>query len=398
MKNIIYPVYVICLFVLNACDNDNLSPEVIVETPNRDEVAGFKEPLFNYTEQSEISPERFRLILQDDEPGEVVWSPAQRSFTTSELLQIRTASSEEFRITSYVLEPLKDVTIKARIPGYDEYFELLKIDSFPALGQFEFTPEFVLKKAIYKTENGNYLSFQLPAIPGQISYKVESPDPLWKKLSRIKVKWNFDFNVRGWGGSWKDMNVLYAREWLLMMTNYAYIVSTPEWEYMIDHWKEVTGSDMYSSVNNKTVIDYNALFRTARANRSATLGLTAIGGGLGGAGVVGVDHWNFYSHYRSQGYLAIAHEAGHWWGYGHDSSICNNYGYSDYSSVIMYLHDFMWKRNMIPYPDRELTKFVSYKGTPLFQHSGVDNGLYNYNVGQNYIADFFIDNPVEWEQ
>lgn len=384
------------LMALTACENEveKLPVPEVVETPNRDMIANYKEPLFNYAERAEAEPDKFRLILQDDEPTTVVCNPAERSFATDELVQVRSIG-DECRVTSYVLYPLKDVVIKARIPGYDEFFEFLKIDSLPALGQFDFTPEFVEKKSVYKTEKGNYVTFQLPRVPDQIAYKVESTDTLWTEmLSRVKVKWTFNFNEIGWGGNWADMNVLYAREWLLMMTNYAYMVSTPEWEYLVDHWAEVTGADLYANVANKVVIDYSSFFRNARANRSATLGLTTIGGGLGGAGVVGVDHWNFYSHYRSQGYLAIAHEAGHWWGYGHESSICSNYGHSDYSSVMMYLHDFMWRRNAIPYPDRELNKFVSYQGTPLFEGRGVADYLYNHKVGENYITEFFLNNPV----
>ena len=380
------------ILVLNACDEDNAIE--IIDTPNRDLVASYKEPIFNYREQSEVIPGRFRLIFQDNEPDEVIWNPSDRSFRTNELLQVRRLSGNECRVTSYVPKPLKNIIVKAQIPGYDEYFELLKVDSIPAFGQFEFTPAFVNEQTVYKTEKGNYMSFRLPDMPDNILFKVESDDVLWKKLSRIKVSWSFDFNEHGWGGNWLDMNVLYAREWVVMITNYAYIISSPEWEYMLSHWKEVTGDDLYANINEKTVIDYKAFFLHARADSFATLGLTAIGGGLGGPGIVGVDHWNFYSHYRSQGYLAIAHECGHWFGYGHESSICNNYGHSDYSSVIMYLHDYMWKKDMIPYTDRDMLGFVNYKDTSLFRHPGVDDGLYNYKVGTNYIEEYFLTHPL----
>lgn len=394
MKQLVYPVLGVFLLALSACSREDGFITDLNETATRSLATDYVEPLFNYSEQLEIHPENFRLIFQDDEPNEVIWNPSLRSFQTNELLQVRRVSDNVCRITSYIPKPLKNVVIKSQINEEDGYFELLKIDSIPAFGQFEFTPNFVNKRTTYKTELGGYVSIQVSTIPDFISFQVESSDPLWNMLSRIKVAWNFNFNEHGWGSSWRDMNVLYAREWVVMITNYAYIVSTPEWEYLIDHWKEVTGADLYANVSKKVVIDYQAFFRAARAKRSATLGLTAIGGGLGGGSVVGVDHWNFYSHYRSQGYLAIAHECGHWFGYGHESSICNNYGHSDYSSVIMYLHDYMWKRNMIPYTDRDMLGFVNYKGTPLFQHPTVDNGLYNYNVGPNYIANWFIAHPV----
>ncbi len=45
-----------------------------------------------------------------------------------------------------------------------------------------------------------------------------------------------------------------------------------------------------------------------------TLALPAMGGGLGGGSVLGVDTWIFYGHYRHSGYRIIAHEFGHGFG------------------------------------------------------------------------------------
>lgn len=395
MKKFAYAIALASLFALYACNSeDNYSMET-EEPVTRGLADNYKEPLFNYAEEIKSNPENFRLIFQDDEPNEVVWNPNLRSFKTNELLQISRLTNTTCRLTSYVPKKLENVVIKAKLFDEDEYFELLKIDSIPAFAQFEFTPAFIHERTIYKTENGIYTSIKLASIPSAMSFKIESTDSLWNMLSRIKVSWHVDYNEHGWGGNWKDINVLYAREWVVMITNYAYIVSSPEWEYLVNNWKEVTGADLYSDVASKTVLNYTDFFNRARANRSVTLGLTTLGGGLGGGSVVGVDHWNFYSHYRSQGYLAIAHEFGHWFGYGHNSSICSNYGHSDYASVIMYLHDYMWRRDMVPYPDRDMLGFVKYKDTPLFLHPGVADNLYNYKVGANYITNWFTTHPIE---
>ena len=53
------------------------------------------------------------------------------------------------------------------------------------------------------------------------------------------------------------------------------------------------------------------------------LGVTSMGGGLGGGTVLGIDTWIFYAHYFNTDVGIIGHEFGHHFG-SHDSAWANS--------------------------------------------------------------------------
>jgi hypothetical protein len=102
---------------------------------------------------------------------------------------------------------------------------------------------------------------------------------------------------------------------------------------------------------------------------SIRLGVTTMGGGLGGGDVLGVDTWHFYQHYfRDIG--TIGHEFGHHWG-SHDSAWANeSYGLQSSSSQ---LHDYFLRKQKLPYIDPNTNKFHLTPREKLY--NGINQGM-----------------------
>lgn len=92
-------------------------------------------------------------------------------------------------------------------------------------------------------------------------------------------------------GKWREVNGLYAREWLIILTNLAYMVSQEEFEYLWFNFEEVMGYRMNGTAGpvdgpggfftpEDTLYWYNALLNREYVNG----GVTQNGGGLGQPG------------------------------------------------------------------------------------------------------------------
>ena len=160
--------------------------------------------------------------------------------------------------------------------------------------------------------------------------RLVSDDEHFKMLQKIDARWTCSFSNYGWtpevgeSHNFREMKPIYAREWVVIVTNYTYMMTTPEYKYVMANFKKVMGGDLYD--NNKvtfTAEKYQSEMERFKAQKNFVLGQSSPAyGGLGGGYIWTVTDWNFYGHYGSfSGWEAISHEHMHCMDYSHDSNM-----------------------------------------------------------------------------
>ena len=304
--------------------------------------------------------ENKRTILYVDEnrmeSNDTIVDRDLRTFSTKELIKIK-ANSEGtgFCLTSWVCDTLNNVFLMAHPQGSGGSYILFYIDMLPPLAQFDYEiPYENSSLTIYNREDQ-------PATitPGDgTTFSIETEDPLWKKLTEdIKMNWTATFSNYDPDTKYGDMTAIYAREWVTMLTNMAYMYSTPEFEYLVKNFVSVVGQSITGQ--NGVVFkdeDYPALYEKLIDDHDFVLGLvlnTANGYGGGANGqVFAVFHQAFYSHYNSMAndtWETLAHEYNHCIGYGgHTSNLVAEKGPFP-SKLVPPLHNYLRKLKRLPY-------------------------------------------------
>ncbi|GAK87598.1 hypothetical protein JCM19238_5208 [Vibrio ponticus] len=123
------------------------------------------------------------------------------------------------------------------------------------------------------------------------------------------------------------------------------------------------------------------------------LGISTIGGGLGGGDVLGIDTWNYYAHYYNSGIGVVGHEFGHHWG-SHDSSFANS---SRGLQLMTHdIHQMMIRQQVLPYLDDEINAFYKTPREEMYngvaEHLRVPRAESNINLVERY----FAENPM-WQ-
>ncbi|WP_228278824.1 hypothetical protein [Acinetobacter indicus] len=87
-----------------------------------------------------------------------------------------------------------------------------------------------------------------------------------------------------------------------MITNFAYLVNSPEFKHIWFNHKAVMGHDFFGNKGQVvgdggyfTAAEYQKYYDEIMNRGKVTLGVTTVGGGLGGRNVLGVDTWLFYA-------------------------------------------------------------------------------------------------------
>ena len=317
--------------------------------------------------------ENKRTILYVDEnrmeSNDTIVDRDLRTFSTKELIKIETNSEGTgFCLTSWVCDTLNNVFLMAHPQGSGDSYILFYIDMLPPLAQFDYEIPY---------ENGSLTIYNREDQPATIApgdgttFSIETEDPLWKKLTEdIKINWTASFSNYE-GAHWSDeMTALYAREWVVILTNMAYMYSTPEFEYILYHWEEVLPGYPTIGDNGKafTAEQYDQLYKRETGERDLVLGFVIKDGvnGMGGAGVLAANHTTLYSHYNSMvnhAWNTIAHEFNHQW-YGHNSSLCPvDYvvGVGSFpQTMVPQLHNYLRKAKRLPYTNMFVFNFPAY--------------------------------------
>lgn len=313
-------------------------------------------------------------------------------------------------IISYAAQRTHDLTVEARI-GKDTPW--IKLGSLVDLDPFSsFKVDHTLQDNLnYPTVSGeqsvvimglndlNYLPKNL------IDIRLTSEtDEFVQKITDFKPKWRLHFGTYGAGenpGNWGMITPPYAREWMIIMANYAYVMNSPEFEHLWFNYKESIGRGVDEFFGNAgpvdgpggnfTPEDYERYYQAFMDRSSLRLGVSTVGGGLGGGDVLGIDTWFYYSHYYRSGIGVVGHEFGHHWG-SHDSSFANEA--RGLQRMTHDIHQMMIRSEDLPYLDDEINAF--YK-TPRDQmHNGVEESFRRPRPESdiNLVERYFMENPM----
>lgn len=346
-----------------------------------------------------------KRILQDGEPWATLIDANQRSFYIDKILSGR-LNKNKLSLQSYSAMAVNDLEIHAKLKDSNQWFILAKLDQLNPFSQVDFNIT-LLDNSHFALVNG-VGSIQLAGLDTLNQYpsdlldlKITSKsDPHVAKLSSIKAHWNIAFGDYGRNedASWKRITPVYAREWVIMMTNFAYIFSSPEFEHIWFNYKNVMGDNFFGNqgrVNAEggyfTAAEYQKYYAEIMNRDRINLGVTSMGGGLGGGSVLGIDTWIFYAHYFNTDVGIIGHEFGHHWG-SHDSAWSNSsYGLQP---INLQLHQYFQRKQQLPYLDPNLNKFHLTPRAELY--NGIDGNLRNprSDSNVNYLESYFRNHPI----
>lgn len=365
-----------------------------------------------------LPAEQARSILNLADPSATIVNKADYTFRTDELISVKqTAEDDSLRITSWSAKTVYNVKLEMLIPEAGEYLPVAYFDSIPAFSRFEFKPSWVGKRNVWRSANGGFVSFECPHLDmKRMAVRLISDDEHLKKLQRIDAKWTCSFSNYSWtptageSCSFREMRPIYAREWVVIVTNYAYMMTTAEYDYVMSHFAEVMGGDLYN--NNKEVFTaekYQTEKARFKAARNFVLGQSSPAfGGLGGGNAWTVTDWNFYGHYASfSGWESIAHEFMHCFDYSHDSNM--TYAAKTDAGVNVGWTEFVWQLHMwlshkgdMPYLDRNLLGFHKPENAK-YRDCGIrdifqDDSVLKQNIDNFYkksrLVKYFNEHPL----
>ena len=344
-------------------------------------------------------------VLQDGESWETLTNSSQRHVYMNQILSA-TLNGNHLHVQSYSAVPVRDLQIRAKIKNSEDWVILAKLDQLTPFSNASFELK-LTDQSRFPLLDGTG-SIQLAGLsqttqnPSNIfDLKISSEtDEHVKKLNQIKAKWKIYFGTYDEPNKWCRITPVYAREWVMMMTNLAYMLSTPEFETLWFNHKAVMGHDFFGNhgqVEGPNGFfqpeDYVRIYREILNRNEINLGVTNMGGGLGGGAVLGVDTWLFYGHYRLSGYRIIAHEFGHHWG-GHNSAwAMSNYGFE---AMVDWLNFYFQRRSgSIPYMDPNVNAFHLTPDSALCQ--GVNQNMVKgvaSTAPWNKVDEYFKNNPM----
>ena len=346
-------------------------------------------------------------MLQDGESWETLTNANQRHVIMNEILSA-TLNRDTVQLQSYSAVPVTDLEIQAKLKGTEQWMVLAKLDQLDAFSNVSLKLKLTDDSRFNLVDGSGSIQLaglsQFNQLPVDLfDLKITSQtDRHVQKLSKIKAKWNIYFGTydQDKDSKWRRITPLYAREWVIMMTNFAYTLSSPEFEHLWFNHKKVMGYDFFGNagmVDGENGffkdVDYTRVYEEILNRDGISLGITSMGGGLGGGAVLGVDPWIYYGHYRWSGLGIVAHEFGHHWG-NHSSAWSNgSYGFQP---MIGDLHFYLQHQNDLPYLDPNVNKL--HLANPVDLYAEVSANIVGKAPNSspwNKIDQYFADYPLK---
>lgn len=257
-------------------------------------------------------------ILQNDESYETLINEDQRSVRVNSLVKTELLDNDMIKITSYVAQDLTDINIEMRFNGLNKWFTLGNFDRIPAFTQIILPLSAFGDQYQFNSANRDGVFDLSDFVDSGLDIKAalttrfsSDTDKFAQVLMTLKPNWNLVF-APDWGGNWLPINGLYAREWMVIMTNFAYMMSQEEFKHLWFNFNTVFGHDMSGPRSQEDVFtaeDYQHYYDGMLARDKIQLGVVNYGG-LGGLSGYGVFTPTFYSHYYGE-WEIVPHEFGH---------------------------------------------------------------------------------------
>ncbi|WP_322805019.1 hypothetical protein SO574_16815 [Vibrio alfacsensis] len=315
---------------------------------------------------------------------------------------------DELDITSYAAQTTYDLTVEARFVGKGQWIKLGTIDQLEPFATY--TTSHALKDGVKYASVDGTQSFTIKGLAEAthlprdlVDIRLTSEtDEFVQKITNWKSKWRLRFGTYN-SGNWAKITPAYAREWMIMMANYSYVMNSPEFEHLWFNYKQSIGKGQNEFFGNAgpvdgpggnfTAEDYQNIYQAFMNRDRISLGISTIGGGLGGGETLGVDTWIYYSHYYNTGVGIIGHEFGHHWG-SHNSSFSNES--NGLQPMTHDIHQMMIRQQVLPYLDDEINAF--YKTPREEMYNGVAHEFRRPRPESNInlVERYFAENPM-WQ-
>ncbi|WP_181318361.1 YncE family protein [Photobacterium kishitanii] len=363
-----------------------------------------------------LLPTSISPVLSNDEPFEILTNSKLRSVYINKLVKTELVDNDMVRITNYAAQALKDIDVELKIGNINKWFTLANIDTIPAFTQITLPLSSFGQNQQFNSVNddGFFDLSNLFASDSQwknlIDHKFSSKtDPFAQMLASLKPNWNISFRSN-YGGSYVKMNALYAREWLIIMTNLAYMISQEEFKHLWFNFESVFGYNMHGNAGPNSVSggyftpeDYQYYYEGLMNRYSISLGITSIGGGRGSFSGFSVDTWMFYTHYYGT-WGVIMHEFGHGFDgkqtYSHHTSFANNS--NGWQPMMTDLANYHIRKGDLPYMDDNINGFYKDENAQ-YRHNTVNHSMRKHrpddiaNTVERYFLSLeLVDFPNSW--
>ena len=328
-------------------------------------------------------PASFKPITMfaDDEDPKFMYDKSDRWFRVNQLVQAVIKSKNEVQISLYSPVGLSDVKVYAKIPNYEKRFVLYHFSYIPAFHRSIHTIPLTEGTHDYELENGNAVTIeQIEGFAnGSIEFSVESSDPLFQKLKKIKsqhlVQFHDQYHINEYG-KFLPMNPVLAKEAITLMINFSYALSHPiyyETFMNFDRFKreqaeragtEVIGAKDWHGNNADANGEYD-YFTKQQIEKiywdwldSRTVYMAMVGGAaaLGGGPLSSVWESTYVSSHWLGGVSVWSHEYGHHIGFGHSSNLANGGEGGGQQEMMARFMEYLIHIGDLPYTDPEILK------------------------------------------
>ena len=270
--------------------------------------------------EADYNSDNTYYILNDDESPDVYFDANQRSFYVNQPMQVMLDDEHYFQLRFYSPRAVKNITVWAKIEGYEEEFKFIELEKVQAFQQLRVHIPFATENLTAYTLSGKKM--QIVANPyltnENLTFTIESDDPYWEKLQSNKCRWRISFG-RYSGNQWRDkMKATHTREAVAISLNMSYMFSTDEF---VTAMKEF--APFYSDANLTQVVDKDALVIKARNHGALLFGHCIGSNGLGGGSTYGLNEWCYLEHYADDNNMThtLFHEFAHCMGFGHSGNM-----------------------------------------------------------------------------
>src|SRR5690606_21745437 len=202
-------------------------------------------------------------------------------------------SSNALTLKSYSAVPVRNLQIRAKIRHSDDWVILADLDELTPFSTAKFNIKVNDQSRFPLAEGSGSIRMaglsQTTLIQSDIFdlHVTSETDEHVKKLNKIQAKWKIYFGKYDEPGKWCRVTPVYAREWVIMMTNLAYMLSTPEFENVWFNHKAVMGHDFFGNAGQVdgpngiyTPEDYVRIYKEILNRNEINLGITNMGGVL----------------------------------------------------------------------------------------------------------------------
>lgn len=310
-------IVVSTLLLLTGCVEEHLAllPEETPDNTPIDNVLPVK------LTEADYNSDNTYYLLNDNESPDVYFDKNQRSFYVNQPLQILFDDEHYFQLRFYSPRALKNLTVWAKIEGYEEEFKFIELEKVQAFQQLRVHIPFATEDLTVYTRSGKKIQIMAnPHITNEnLTFTVECDDPYWKCLQSNKCKWYIAF------GRYSDthpnwaykMKASHTREAVAIALNMSFMFSSEEFEKALHEFGPL------HSDNNRTEIDKNALLAKVYKHPGLTFGYTTGVYGLGGGTTYGMHESCYLEHYADDKSVTntLFHEYAHCLGYGHDGNM-----------------------------------------------------------------------------